>query len=256
MGGFTPHYSPPMDPFQPPFSSQYPPHQTQYDGMPQPFMGNFQPPPMPPGPNNPSHPQSPNYYTPQNMNMDDMPPRMSSMDLRSISSMTAVERSRQLKFANTTPHLQLMVGPLLRYDTIENGIWRGAALVVSECAYLRLRMPSPRARFITLAHPHTASDAGSYYDPPPALRFYYDHSLPTPKFRRSTHLHRAPSRATPPKRTPSSSHQSLQRSMSSNGTAPGSPIQDAFGNISEASPSTQAVAVTGQEIWVYCGSGG
>lgn len=30
------------------------------------------------------------------------------------------------------PHLQLMVGPLLRYDTIDEGVWNGFALVVSK----------------------------------------------------------------------------------------------------------------------------
>lgn len=33
------------------------------------------------------------------------------------------------------PSLQFMVGPLLRYDTIDkDGIWHGAALIVSECS--------------------------------------------------------------------------------------------------------------------------
>lgn len=32
------------------------------------------------------------------------------------------------------PYLQLMCGPLLRYDTIdEHGVWHGAVLVVSKC---------------------------------------------------------------------------------------------------------------------------
>jgi hypothetical protein len=57
-------------------------------------------------------------------------------------SMTAVDRSRHLRIAKTAPHLQLMVGPLLRYDTIENGVWKGAALVVSKCAYFTLRFSS------------------------------------------------------------------------------------------------------------------
>lgn len=59
----------------------------------------------------------------------------SSSHLQSISSMTAVERSRNLRIAKMTPHLQVIVGPLLRYDTIENGIWKGAALIVGECAF-------------------------------------------------------------------------------------------------------------------------
>lgn len=31
-----------------------------------------------------------------------------------------------------SPYLQFMVGPLLRYDTVdENGLWHGAVLIVS-----------------------------------------------------------------------------------------------------------------------------
>jgi hypothetical protein len=46
--------------------------------------------------------------------------------------MTAVERSQVLRVARMNPHLQFMVGPLLRYDTIdEQGTWNGAVLIVS-----------------------------------------------------------------------------------------------------------------------------
>jgi len=226
--------------------------------MPPPSVDYFSPPPLPPRPVNLSYPQPSTPYT----DPDNVSPLTSSSHLQSISSMTALERSRNLRIAKTKPHLQLMVGPLLRYDTIENGVWKGAALIVSECACPGMRFSLPvfrsmASRLLTRLL-RKASDAGSYYDPPPTLRFYYDHSLPAPTFRASTHIHRAPSRATPPKRTPSSSYHSLQRgaSTASNNTVPNSPIQDAYGKISEASPSTRAVAVTGQEIWVYCGSGG
>jgi hypothetical protein len=30
------------------------------------------------------------------------------------------------------PHLQILCGPLLRYDTVRDGMWRGAVLIVSE----------------------------------------------------------------------------------------------------------------------------
>lgn len=66
------------------------------------------------------------------MDSNNVSPLSSSSHLQSISTMTAVERSRNLRIAKMNPHLQVMVGPLLRYDTIENGIWRGAALIVSE----------------------------------------------------------------------------------------------------------------------------
>ena len=259
MGGFTPNYAPPMNPFQPtfPYQQPHPPPSARYDGMPPSPMDHFLPPAFPPGPVNLSHPQSSNLYAPQNTDPDNVSPLASSSHIQSISSMTALERSRNLRVAKMKPPLQFMVGPLLRYDTIENGIWKGAALIVSECAfYLYFYSISSLLNYGILTHPlWEASDAGSYYDPPPTLRFYYDHSLPAPKFRRSTHIHRAPSRATTPKRTPSNSYHSLQLSTS-NSTSTSSPIQDAYGRVSEASPSTQAVAVTGQEIWVYCGNGG
>ncbi|EGO20988.1 hypothetical protein SERLADRAFT_351219 [Serpula lacrymans var. lacrymans S7.9] len=48
------------------------------------------------------------------------------------------------------PHLQLMVGPLLRYDTVdESGIWHGAALIVT-------------------------ADSGSNYGPHPTLTYQWD----------------------------------------------------------------------------------
>ncbi|KAG1718505.1 hypothetical protein EDB19DRAFT_2031186, partial [Suillus lakei] len=50
----------------------------------------------------------------------------------SLAQMPAVERSRAQRLARMEPHLQFMVGPLLRYDTVdETGLWRGAALIVN-----------------------------------------------------------------------------------------------------------------------------
>lgn len=143
MGGFTPHYSPPpTNPFQPTHPAPYFPHQTQYDGMPPHSMDNFQPPPLPPRRAKPPHPQPPSYYPPQNMDPDTVSPPASNSNLNSISSMNAIERSRQLRIAKTTPYLQMMVGPLLRYDTIEDGVWRGAVLIVSKCALFNMRFSS------------------------------------------------------------------------------------------------------------------
>ena len=137
------------------------------------------------------------------------------------------------------PHLQLMVGPLLRYDTIENGIWRGAVLIVGECTCSRIRSVLLSLDYVILTYfLREASDAGSYYDPQPTLRFYYDHSLPPPG--PSTHTRRAP---------PSNSHHGSD-------TAPSSPIPDAYGKTSEIGLRAQAMAVTGQEIWVYRGHSG
>lgn len=134
VGGFTPNY-PPLNPFQPAFPSpQPPPPSIRYDGMPPSPMDYFSPPPLPPMPVYPSYSQSSSIYAPQNSDPGNVSPLASSSHLQSISSMTPVERSQALRVAKMKPHLQLMVGPLLRYDTIENGIWRGAALIVSECA--------------------------------------------------------------------------------------------------------------------------
>ncbi len=37
------------------------------------------------------------------------------------------------------PILQFMAGPLLRYDTVdEDGVWHGAAMIVSECTSAKL----------------------------------------------------------------------------------------------------------------------
>ena len=53
--------------------------------------------------------------------------------------MSAVERSKHLRVARMSPYLQFMVGPLLRYDTVdEQGVWRGAAMIVSESCMLLL----------------------------------------------------------------------------------------------------------------------
>ncbi len=52
--------------------------------------------------------------------------------------LSAIERSQSLKMRRMNPYLQFMCGPLLRYDTVdERGVWRGAALIVSECQSVR-----------------------------------------------------------------------------------------------------------------------
>lgn len=53
--------------------------------------------------------------------------------LHALARMSAVERSKNLKVMHMEPYLQVMAGPLLRYDTVDRqGVWRGAALVVSK----------------------------------------------------------------------------------------------------------------------------
>jgi len=125
--------------------------------MPHSPLDNFLPPPLPPKPVNLSFPQYSNPYAPQNMGPDSVSPFNSSSHLQSISSMSAVERSRNLRIAKMNPHLQVIVGPLLRYDTIENGIWRGAALIVGECGFFAnaSSVPSLLNRGILDPDPHS-----------------------------------------------------------------------------------------------------
>ena len=145
VGGFTPNYSPPPSTFQPAFPFPQPsPAPSPYDGFPSPSMDESQPPPLPTMPPSFSYRQPQNYHATQNVDMDsNVSPLASSSHLQSISSMSAQERSRNLRIPKTKPHLEFMVGPLLRYDTIENGVWRGAVLIVSECACSRMCFYSP-----------------------------------------------------------------------------------------------------------------
>ena len=53
-----------------------------------------------------------------------------------LRGLSAVERSHFLRAVRMQPYMQFMVGPLLRYDTVENGVWRGACLIVSKCEVL------------------------------------------------------------------------------------------------------------------------
>ena len=53
-----------------------------------------------------------------------------------LSQLRPVERSERLNVKRKImePYLQFICGPLLRYDTIdEDGVWHGAALIVSKC---------------------------------------------------------------------------------------------------------------------------
>ncbi|KAJ7083825.1 hypothetical protein C8R43DRAFT_320318 [Mycena crocata] len=73
----------------------------------------------------------------------------SSITSSHLTTMSAVERSQALRIPRMHPHLQFMVGPLLRYDTVENGVWYGAAMIVT-------------------------ADSGSVYEPHPILSFEWD----------------------------------------------------------------------------------
>jgi hypothetical protein len=109
------------------------------------FIGGFhpppspQPPPLPPKEHIHSHafPGRTDGVTPMQPPSTWKEPTVTNEDKTSITSsqltqMTAVERSHALRVARMNPHLQFMVGPLLRYDTIdEQGTWNGAVLIVS-----------------------------------------------------------------------------------------------------------------------------
>jgi hypothetical protein len=61
-------------------------------------------------------------------------PLVAALASTTLPKTTAVERSNALKTARMNPQLMFMVGPLLRYDTVDkDGIWNGAILIVSTC---------------------------------------------------------------------------------------------------------------------------
>ncbi|KAF8626225.1 hypothetical protein AX15_004912 [Amanita polypyramis BW_CC] len=66
-----------------------------------------------------------------------------------LAHLSAAERSRRLWVARMDPPLQFMCGPLLKYDTVVDGIWYGAALIIT-------------------------ADSGSTYHPAPFLTYEWD----------------------------------------------------------------------------------
>ncbi len=58
------------------------------------------------------------------------------MDDTPLSQLSATERHQALNRRKRLmdPYLQFLCGPLLRYDDVDsNGVWHGAALIVSAC---------------------------------------------------------------------------------------------------------------------------
>jgi len=144
------------------------------------------------------------------------------------------------------PYLQLMVGPLLRYDTVdESGLWRGAALIVSKCTLWSVAGKSGVST-ITLA-----ADSGSSYEPFPVLTYQWDpEEIARPSARpRGSHYHYdlGPHPADP--------HATAM-------AGPSAQLPDAnkayFGDYKEKGNTRddQTQRVTGQEIYVYAGKGG
>ncbi|EPQ58419.1 hypothetical protein GLOTRDRAFT_36442 [Gloeophyllum trabeum ATCC 11539] len=117
------------------------------------FIGGFA---APPSPLPPAVPPKDNDYFGTQTQTSSQP---SYLDPSHLTHLSAVERSRSLKGARMEPHLQFMVGPLLRYDTVDaQGVWHGAALIVT-------------------------ADAGSEYEPHPNLSYEWDPDAP-PVFHR------------------------------------------------------------------------
>ncbi|KAI0035970.1 hypothetical protein K488DRAFT_76303 [Vararia minispora EC-137] len=145
-------------------------------------------------------------------------PQVSNVSTGSVAHMSAVERSRNLRQARMHPHLQIMCGPLLRFDTMdEHGVWHGAVLVVT-------------------------ADVGSVYEPYPTLTYSWD-----PDQRRSsfTRTHRATS--TNGRSFDLGPHPADPAAMSYAPVIERSPADG---------PRSQARQADGQEIWVYEGNGG
>jgi hypothetical protein len=177
------------------------------------------------------------------------PPRTSqatSVTSSQMSHLTAVERSRILRVARMNPHLQFMAGPLLRYDTVdENGVWYGAALIVSAYLYSPVLLYSGSINVLL-----TAADSGSIYEPHPTLKYGWDPDPPPqdqgyqtvqkPPIDSSTHAFELGSHPADP--------DSALIPVATNG---------AQGNgRPNLGPNAQSRAALGQEIWVYAGHGG
>ncbi|KAF8710206.1 hypothetical protein RHS03_01884, partial [Rhizoctonia solani] len=145
----------------------------------------------------------------------------------SAPPLSAVERSNALGGPpRMDPHLQMMCGPLLRYDTVDDhGIWHGAAMVVT-------------------------ADAGSQYDPHPILHLEWDPLRPV---HTSAHGHQ--------RGRSLSSMPSPISAVSTNGSGvpPPVPYPSEPAIASQQYPPShiyQQTDIPGHEIWVYRGSAG
>ena len=115
-----------------------------------------------------------------------------STDESPLAQLGPVERSQNLNLRKRImqPYLQFMCGPLLRYDAVDqNGVWHGAALIVSKCCSIlpwllswRALRPSPAT--VIWKTSSVAADAGSTYEPYPSLKYRWDPKRSTPYYRR------------------------------------------------------------------------
>lgn len=132
------------------------------------------------------------------------------------------------------PYLQLMVGPLLRYDTVDEfGVWHGACLIV--CTFcLKGSLYELNSNLIV-----EAADSASVYEPLPTLKYEWDPAPGASDFGRT-------------------SSQTGKGTSFELGPHPADPRsfvavadQNRMPALNQLSISAHVETVPGQEIWVY-----
>ncbi|KAH9923948.1 uncharacterized protein BXZ73DRAFT_50764 [Epithele typhae] len=204
--------------------------------MAEPFVGGFLPPPSPAPSLGFGHAPPPLPPKDQNWARTDARiPSSASWSERSRSestyssfaSMSAVERSKHLRVARMSPFLQYMAGPLLRYDTTDHtGVWRGAALIVT-------------------------ADAGSVYEPLPALTYTWD-----PDERPAAVSQSGLSRAISTRKHGQSFDLGPHPADPLSNVAPQSPTGENGVHTNGYSSTLELREVEGKELYVHYGNGG
>ncbi|KAF8557334.1 hypothetical protein OG21DRAFT_1475599 [Imleria badia] len=141
-----------------------------------------------------------------------------------MAQLPPAERARMQKAPRTDPYLQFMVGPLLRYDTVdENGLWHGAVMIVT-------------------------ADSGSSYEHHPTLTYQWD---PEERVQPRAGQQNA-GLAFDLGPHPADPH--------STAMSPVTPVSGSFNyddyKARSCAIGDQTQRVTGQEIYVYAGIGG
>jgi hypothetical protein len=139
-----------------------------------------------------------------------------------LKHLSPIERSKAFKTTRMQPFLQFMVGPLLRYDTVdEAGVWHGAALIVT-------------------------ADSGSIYDPYPTLTYGWDPDVLLKK-RATKHPSSPPLSPFDLPPHPADPHSVVNPNPQNDSQANG---------VQSSGPNTQSLSVVGQEIYVHGNSTG
>lgn len=143
-----------------------------------------------------------------------------------LAEMPPAERAMAQRIPQMSPLLQFMVGPLLRYDTIDmNGVWHGAALIVT-------------------------ADAGSNYDPVPVLTYQWDPEEPGRVPNSPTSSTFSKYELSPHPADPHATPLLAWEDVAKTGTDEKGRPKACTGTID------QTQRVVGQEIYVYSGRGG